>query len=95
MEYLCKYQVYGVEILQVSSAARTTHCDGGYGVTIATYSLPDLYLLKMKSAYLLLKSLTDFLVLVLCNVHISSHPLNKQEGQIALLEEEENSDFTF
>jgi len=28
--------------------------------------------------YLLLQSLRDFLVLVLCNVHISSHPLNKQ-----------------
>ena len=33
--------------------------------------------------YLLLQSLTDFLVLVLCNVHISSHRLNKQE-QITL-----------
>ena len=41
--------------------------------------------------YLLLQSLTDFLVLVPCNVHISSHPLNKQQEQITLLEGE-NSD---
>ena len=38
--------------------------------------------------YLLLQSLTDFLVLVLCNVHISSHPLNKQQEQITLPEGE-------
>ena len=44
--------------------------------------------------YLLLQCLTDFLVLVLCNVHISSHPLNKQQEQITLLEGE-NSDFIF
>ena len=37
--------------------------------------------------YLLLQSLTDFLVLALCNVHISSHPLNKQE-QVTLPEGE-------
>ena len=36
----------------------------------------------------------DFLVLLLCNVHISSHPLNKQQEQITLLEGE-NSDFIF
>ena len=28
--------------------------------------------------YLLLQSLTDYVVLVLCNVHIRSHPLSKQ-----------------
>ena len=39
-------------------------------------------------SYLLLQSLTDFLVLVLCNVHISSHPLNKQQEQITLLKGE-------
>ena len=38
--------------------------------------------------YLLLQSLTDFLVLVLCNVRISSHPLNKQQEQITLPEGE-------
>ena len=27
--------------------ARTTHCDNSYDVTIATYSLADLYLPKM------------------------------------------------
>ena len=37
---------------------------------------------------LLLQSLTDFLVLVLCNVHISSHPLNKQQEQMTLLDGE-------
>ena len=34
----------------------------------------------------MLQSLTDFLVLVLCNVHIRSHPLNEQQEQIILLE---------
>ena len=29
---------------------RATHCGSGYGVTIATYSLPDLYLPKMENA---------------------------------------------
>ena len=33
------------------------------------------------------QSLADFLVLVLCNVHISSHPLNKQQEQITFLKE--------
>ena len=42
--------------------------------------------------YLLIQSLTDFLELMLCNVHISSHALNKQQEQITLLEGE-NSDF--
>ena len=49
MEYLCKYYVYKVEILQGLCAARTTLCDSGYDVTIATFSLPDLYLPKMKN----------------------------------------------
>ena len=44
--------------------------------------------------YLLLQSLTDFLVLVPCNVHIGSHSLNKQQEQITLLEGE-NTDFIF
>jgi len=44
--------------------------------------------------YLLLQSLTHFLVLALRNVHISSHPLNKQQEQTTLLEGE-NSDFNF
>ena len=34
--------------------------------------------------HLLLQSITDFLVLVLCNVHIRSHPLNDQQEQITL-----------
>ena len=34
--------------------------------------------LTWKMPYLCLQILTDFLVPVLCNVHISSHPLNKQ-----------------
>jgi len=35
--------------------------------------------------YLLLQSLMDFLVLVLCNVHICSHPQNEQQ-EITLVE---------
>ena len=36
--------------------------------------------------YLLLQSLMDFVVLVLCNVHIRSHSLNEQQEQVTLLE---------
>ena len=36
--------------------------------------------------YLLLQSLTHFLGLVLCNVHIRSYPLDEQQEQITLLE---------
>ena len=43
---------------------------------------------------MLRQSLTKFLVLELCNVHISSQPLNKQQEQMTLLEGE-NSDFIF
>ena len=50
MEYLSKYRVYRVEILQGRCAARTTHFDNSYDVTIATYALPDLYLPIMKNA---------------------------------------------
>ena len=46
MEYLSLQ----VQILQGWCTAGTTRCDGGYDVTIATYSLPDLYLSKMKNA---------------------------------------------
>ena len=35
MEYLCKYQVYRVEILQGGFTASTLHGDSGYDVTIA------------------------------------------------------------
>ena len=59
--------------------------DSGYDVTETTYSLPHFYLPKMKNA-LSFQSLTDFLVLLLCNVHIRSHPLNEQQGQMTLLE---------
>ena len=41
---------------------------------------------KCKMPYLLLQSLIDFLVLVLCNVHICLHPLNEQQEQITLFE---------
>ena len=34
---------------------------------------------------LLLQSLTDFLVLVLCNGHIRSQPLNEHQEQITLI----------
>ena len=37
--------------------------------------------------YLLLQSLTDFLILVLCDVHIRSHSLNEHQELIALLRE--------
>ena len=49
MEYLCKYWVQRVEIFKGWSTARTTYCDSGYDVTIATFSLADLYLPKMKN----------------------------------------------
>ena len=66
--------------------ARTTHCDSGYEVTIATYSLPDLYLPKMKNA---LFNAPEFnTVSSACNVHICSHPLNEQQDQITLLDRE-------
>ena len=46
--------------------------------------------------YLLLQSLTDFLVLVLCNVNIILHLLNKPEEQLQItLLEGENSDLSF
>ena len=38
---------------------------------------------------LFLQSLTDFLMFVLCNVHIRSLPMNKHQEEIALLEWEE------
>ena len=41
--------------------------------------------LKWKMCYLLLQSLTHFLLLVLCNIHIRLHPLNEQQDQITLL----------
>jgi len=50
MEYLCKYQIHKIEILQGWCTATTKQFDSGYDVTIATYSLLDLYLPKMKTA---------------------------------------------
>ena len=44
--------------------------------------LPDLYLPKMKNALFVAPVPNG---LVLCNVHISSHPLNKQQEQITLI----------
>ena len=88
VEHLCKDYVYWVESLQSWCAARTTYCDSSYDVTIATYLLPALYISKMKNALfiLLLQSLTDFLVLVLCNVHIRSDQPNEHQEQITVLE---------
>ena len=87
----CKITKYGISVhilsLQGWCAARTTHCGSGYDVTIATYSLPDLYLPKMKNAlFVVPESNGLFFVLVLCNVHIRSHPLNEQHEQITLFE---------
>ena len=81
MEYLCKYKVYRVEILQGWCAARTTDCDTSYDVTIATYSLPDLYLSQMKNDLFVPPA---FLVLVQCNFYIHSHPLHEQQEQTLL-----------
>ena len=55
----CKITKYGISVemlnlqgwnLQGWCNATTTHFDSGYDVTIATYSLLDLYLPKMKTA---------------------------------------------
>ena len=42
--------------------------------------------LKWKMPSLLLQSLTDFVMVVLCNVHIRPHALNEQQEQITLPE---------
>jgi len=90
----CKITKYGisvqilvsrVEILQSWCVPRTTHHDRGYDVTIATYSLPDLYLLKRKNALFVFPESN---VLSCVRAHIRSHPLHKQQGLIALLEGE-------
>ena len=60
-------------------------------VTIATYLLPDLYLPKLKNALFVAPESKG---LSCACVHISSHPLNKQQEQITLLEGE-SSDFIF
>ena len=78
IKYLCKYS--GLKFCRVDVLQELLQC--GYYVTRATYSSPDLYLLKTKN--LSLHSLTDFLVL--CNVHIRLHPLNDQQEQITPLE---------
>ena len=88
----CNHKVYRVEILQGCCAVRTTHFDFGYDVTIATYSSPDLYLPKMKTALFVAPEFNRLLVLALCNFHIHSHPLNEQQEQIRFLKEE-NSGF--
>ena len=92
--HCCKTTKFGISVLMLSLqswnfagwlAARTAHCDSVYYITAATYSLPDLYLPKMKKCLImLLQSLTY--VLVLCTVHIHSHQLNEQQEQIALVE---------
>ena len=57
-------------------------------IMMSTYSLPDLYLTKMKNALFFAPESNGLLVLVLCNVHIRSHPLNEKEEQVTLLEGE-------
>ena len=57
---ICKITKYGIS-LQIQSlqgwnfaglmCCQITHCDSDYDVTIATYSLPDLYLSEMKNAF--------------------------------------------
>ena len=80
MEYLCKYKVYRVDVLQ------ELHCDSGYDVSDCHHSnIPLPSLNKKKMLYLLLQS--HFLVLVVCNVRIRFHPLSEQQEQITLLEE--------
>ena len=56
-------------------------------VLMSPYSLPEVYFPKMRNAlFVAPESVTGFPVLVLCNVHIWSHPMNEQEEQITLLE---------
>ena len=50
IEYPWKYEVYRVDVLQGWCTARTTHCDSGYDVTMATSTIADLYLPKTKNA---------------------------------------------
>ena len=59
-----------------------------HDVTIATYLLPDLYLPKTKIALFVAPESNRLSSAMLCNVHISSHPLNKQQEQVTLLEGE-------
>jgi len=86
MEYLCTYWVHWVEILQGWSTTRTTHCDSGYDVTIATHSLADLYLPKMKNAFFFPPE--SYRLSCACAVwcHIGSHSLNEQHKQVTLLQ---------
>ena len=46
-------QIRGQNICRVDvlPELQCTHCDSDYDVTIATYSLPDLYLPEMKIAF--------------------------------------------
>ena len=81
MEYLCKYRVHRVEILQGWSTTRTTHCDSGYDVTIGTYSLADLYLPNMKNALLVAPESNGLSCACAVWCHICSHPLNGQQEQ--------------
>ena len=89
----CKITKYGLsaQILSVQGwnlagwcAARTSHFDSGYGVTIVRYSLPDLYLPKMKTALFVAPEFNKLCVFGLCNVHIRSHPLSEQQEQMTL-----------
>ena len=83
MECLCKYRVYRVEILQGWCAAWTTYCDSGCDSTIATSSLPDLYLPKIKDALFVAPEFNGLSWgCADSNVHIRSHPLNEQQEQI-------------
>jgi len=48
--YFIAIAVLVAEIFKILICAGTTYRDNGHDVTIATHSLPDLYLLKMKTA---------------------------------------------
>ena len=70
MEYLCKYST-GLKFCWVDVLEELTHCDSGYDVTIAAYSLTELYLPKMENVRLFVapeSKIMDFPVLILCNV---------------------------
>jgi len=73
--------------LQGECVARTTHCDSGYDLTIATYSLPDLYLPKMKNVLFVApwSNRLSWGCAVSC-AYICSHPLMEQQEQMTLLE---------
>ena len=88
----CKITKYGISVqvrsLQDWNFAGLMCCKdytlwycGGDDVTIVTYSLTDLYPLKMKNA-LFFAPLSNRLFCACANAHISLHPLNEQREEI-------------